>query len=367
VSDAPRDDLDDASTEPSDPAATAEHPEDVASRHDDEHWGVNAAIGAAAIATRTAGDLADAVGSSTPGRVVEGAARWLTRPLARQGEEVRARIEEEGVPAAQQAIRQATPGVVQAVDINEILAAIDVDALLDRINVNRLVERIDVGAVVAKVDVDELVSKVDVNALVAQVDVNALVSQVDVGELIGRVDLDALLASVDLDALLGRLDLGAVLERIDLNEVLTRLDMDALLASVDLAALLDRLDLNALLGKIDLDQLLGQVDINALVQRLDMDALVANTELGSIIAQSTSGVASEALDVVRSQGVGMDNFIARLANRVLRRDPAELSPGPPLLIDAHLALPAPGRTPLDEADIVDAEIVPDHVDDRVPG
>jgi hypothetical protein len=377
VSDPTPDDQDATSAEPTD-AAVDVH--DAPDDHGDGHWGVNAAIGAAAIATRTAGDLADAVGSSAPGRVVEGAARWLTRPLARQGEEVRARIEEEGVPAAQAAIRQATPGVVQAVDINEILAAIDVDALLDRIDVNRLVDRIDVGAVVAKVDVNELVSQVDVNALVSQVDVNALVSQVDVnalvsqvdvnalvsqvdvGELIGRVDLDALLASVDLDALLGRLDLGAVLERIDLNELLTRLDLDTLLASVDLAALLDRLDLNALLGKIDLDQLLAQVDINALVQRLDMDALVANTELGSIIAQSTSGVASEALDVVRSQGVGMDNFIARLANRVLRRDPAELPPGPPLLIDAHLALPAPGtgnHAVLDDTEIVDAEIVAD--------
>ena len=72
-----------------------------------------------------------------------------------------------------------------------------------------------------------------------------------------------------------------------------------------------------------------------------MDALVSNTELGSIIAQSTSGVASEALDVVRSQGVGMDNFIARLSNRVLRRDVTELPAGPPLLIEAQLALPAP--------------------------
>ena len=122
-----------------------------------DRWGVNTALGAAALAARTAGDVAEAVGGSAPGRVVEGAARWLTRPLAREGEEVRHRLEEEGVPAAQQAIRAATPGVVQAVDINEILAAIDVDALLDRIDVDRLVDRIDVGAVVAKVDVNALV------------------------------------------------------------------------------------------------------------------------------------------------------------------------------------------------------------------
>jgi hypothetical protein len=316
----------------------------------DDSWGVNAALGAASIAARTANDVADAVGSSMPGRAVEGAARWLTRPLARQGEEVRTRLEEEGLPAAQQAIRHATPGVVQAVDINEILAAIDVDALLDRIDVNRLVDRIDVGAIVAKVDVDELVGRVDVAALVAKVDVDALVRRVDVDALVARVDLDALLDSIDIDALLGRIDVGALLERIDLDVLLSRIDLNTLLQSVDLQALLARMDLDDLLGGIDLNRLLASVDINELVQRLDMDALVANTELGSIIAQSTSGVASEALDAVRSQGVGMDNFIARLASRVMRRDLEELPAGPPLLIEAQLALPAPANDATDPSD-----------------
>lgn len=119
----------------------------------------------------------------------------------------------------------------------------------------------------------------------------------------------------------------------------SRIDVDALVASIDLTALLERIDLNLLVGRIDLDQLLSTVDINALLQQLDMDALVANTELGSIIAQSTSGVASEALDAVRSQGVGMDAFIAKLANRILGRDLESLPAGPPTLIEAQLALP----------------------------
>jgi len=327
--------------EPADPRDDERDPLDEPER-DDEHgpldgsWRVNAALGAASIAARTANDVADVVGASLPGRAVEGAARWLTRPLVREGEEVRTRIEEDGVPAAQQVIRQATPGVVNAVDINEILAAIDVDALLDRIDVNRLVDRIDVGAIVAKVDVNELVSQVDVGALVA------------------RVDVDALLDSVDIDALLARIDISALLERIDLNTLLARIDLDLLLASVDLQALLARLDLDELLAEVDLNRLLATVDLNELVQRLDMDALVANTELGSIIAQSTSGVASEALDVVRSQGVGMDNFIARLTNRLMRRDLAELPAGPPLLIEAQLALPAPAPA-VDAAEDASAE------------
>ena len=49
--------------------------------------------------------------------------------------------------------------------------------------------------------------------------------------------------------------------------------------------------------------------------------LVEQTELGTIIARSTSGVASEVLDMVRAQGVGLDDFFARWANRILRRRP----------------------------------------------
>lgn len=288
-------------------------------------WGVDAAIGAASIAARTASEVAGAVSGTGPAKVFDQAARWIARPLSREGQEVRERIGTEGVPAAQEAIRHATPGVVQAIDINEILAAIDLDALLDRIDVNRLVDRIDVSAIVAKVDVNELVQHVDVQSIV---------SRVDIDEIVSRVDIDSLLGAVDIDALLSRIDVGSLLERIDL---------DALLQSVDLDALLSRLDLDHLLGSVDLNALLSRLDINALMDRLDMDALVANTELGGIIARSTSGVASEALDVVRSQGVGVHNFIARVVNRAMRREQSELPPGPPLLIDAQLALPSPER------------------------
>jgi hypothetical protein len=103
--------------------------------------------------------------------------------------------------------------------------------------------------------------------------------------------------------------------------------------------LLKNVDLNALLENVDLDALLDSVDMNSLVNKLDIDSLVRNTEIGSLIAQSTSGIAGEALDVVRSQGVGLDNFLNRWANRVLRRDPIALPAGPPLLIEiAPLAL-----------------------------
>ena len=60
----------------------------------------------------------------------------------------------------------------------------------------------------------------------------------------------------------------------------------------------------------------------------NIDALVEQTDLGAVIAASSSGVASDALDVVRSQTVGLDEFIARRIGR-LRRRPYAGPPGPP--------------------------------------
>ena len=70
------------------------------------------------------------------------------------------------------------------------------------------------------------------------------------------------------------------------------------------------------------------MDLNAIVQRIDFDALVEQTDLGAVIAASSSGAAADALDVVRSQAVGLDEFIARWIGR-LRRRPYTGPPGPP--------------------------------------
>ena len=122
------------------------------------------------------------------------------------------------------------------------------------------------------------------------------------------MDLNALLADIDLDAVLGRLDLNVVMEGLDLDALLARLDVNAIV---------------------------GGVDVNAIVSTLDVDSLVENTEIGGIIAKSTSGVASSALDAVRAQGVGLDEFIGKWTSRVLRRDLASLPAGPPKLVSAE--------------------------------
>ena len=119
----------------------------------------------------------------------------------------------------------------------------------------------------------------------------------------------------------------AVTERaVDL--VMSALDVNALLDEVDLNAVLDQVDIDRVLDRIDLDRLLARMDLNAIVQRIDFDALVEQTDLGAVIAASSSGIAIDALDAVRSQTVGLDEFIARWIGR-LRRRPYSGPPGPP--------------------------------------
>jgi hypothetical protein len=98
------------------------------------------------------------------------------------------------------------------------------------------------------------------------------------------------------------------------------LDINELVAQLDLNAVLDRIDVQALLSRVDLNALLEQVDLNALIQRIDVEALVTQTDFGEIIAKQSSGIASTALDAVRSQTVGLDGAIDRGVWRLVRRN-----------------------------------------------
>jgi hypothetical protein len=134
-----------------------------------------------------------------------------------------------------------------------------------------------------------------------------------------------------LDLIVSALDVNALLNRVDVNALVGRVEVNTLLDRVDVPALLDRADVNDLLDRVDVAALLDRVDVNDLVRRVDMDALVAQTDVGAIIARSSGGAASEALDAVRSQAVGLDQFIDRWVQRGLRRKhPAP--PGPPALL-----------------------------------
>lgn len=125
-----------------------------------------------------------------------------------------------------------------------------------------------------------------------------------------------------------------VVEAIDVNAILERVDVDALVQRIDVDKIVEQVDLDAVVSRLDLNAVLERIDINEIVDRVDIDALVEHTELGGLIAKGTTGVLTEVLDLLRSQGVGLDDFVARWASRLLRRDPAALPQGPPLLVAA---------------------------------
>jgi len=141
--------------------------------------------------------------------------------------------------------------------------------------------------------IDLVVRTLDVNALVQRVDPDAIIDRVDVNKLVERVDVDKLVDQVDVDK---------ILDRVDVDRLLAKMDLDQVLARVDVDALADR------------------IDVNVIAQRIDIDAIALHTDLGAMIARSSGGVASGALDVARSQTVGLDEWIARWVDRLLRRD-----------------------------------------------
>ena len=138
---------------------------------------------------------------------------------------------------------------------------------------------------------------------------------------------------------------GLVIEAIDINALVSKVDMNALLTKVDVDAIVSKVDVDGLIDKVDVEKIIDRVDIEKVIQRVDIDSLVEQTELGTIIARSTSGVASEALDVVRAQGVGLDDFVARWVNRILRRNSDDWPPGPPTLVAALAIQEIPALAP----------------------
>jgi hypothetical protein len=119
-----------------------------------------------------------------------------------------------------------------------------------------------------------------------------------------------------------------VVDAIDFNSVLARIDIADIVRRVDVEGVVDRIDIDAIAQQIDIEAIIRRVDVNSIVESIDIDSLISRTELGSIIARSTSGIFTELLDLVRSQVVGLDDFVMRLTNRLLGRGQEDLPAGP---------------------------------------
>jgi hypothetical protein len=60
------------------------------------------------------------------------------------------------------------PGLVRAIDIDEVLAQIDVDRVLERIDLERVLARIDLNAVLERVDLDALLARTELGAVISR-------------------------------------------------------------------------------------------------------------------------------------------------------------------------------------------------------
>ena len=122
---------------------------------------------------------------------------------------------------------------------------------------------------------------------------------------------------------------------VPVDAVLRRVDVQAVLDRIDLQALIDRVDLNEVLAQVDIDRLATRLDLDALIQRIDVNAIVDRVDInGRVIMQSTTGIATRTLDAARSTGVGLDQFVNRWVDRVLRRPRGTASGGPARLVAA---------------------------------
>src|SRR6478609_8091718 len=207
-------------------------------------------------------------------------------------------------------------------------------------------QRVAAAVVEAVLDVvdltDIVVDHVDLDAVVSTVDLDRAVSRVDIDAIVSRVDIDAIVARVDLDRAVSRVDIGAVIERLDIDGIVARVDLDRAVSGVDIDAIVGRVDIDAIAARIDLDAILDRVDVNAVAQRLDLDAVVGRLDLIGLaeyvveeidlpgIIQSSSGaMASEGMREVRWHGVGADERVAHVVDRMLRRRPRAPVPGLP--------------------------------------
>jgi hypothetical protein len=122
------------------------------------------------------------------------------------------------------------------------------------------------------------------------------------------------------------------IDLIPIERVVARLPIEQVVARIPIETLVERLPIEQLLARIDMNALLAQLDIDALLARIDIGRIVNDAMSGidfeELIHASTVGVGSEARDVGRTQAMNVDFFVARVVDRILRRDGRKLDVGP---------------------------------------
>ena len=136
---------------------------------------------------------------------------------------------------------------------------------------------------------------------------------------------------VDLTALVReRVDVNAIADDIDVDRILERVDLDVVMARVDVDAIAARLDVDRVADRIDPGRLVARTDLVAIVDRLDLasiaEEVIDEIDLPRLVRESSGIMANETVQTVRVQGMNADRLVARVVDRVLRREARDLLP-----------------------------------------
>jgi hypothetical protein len=78
---------------------------------------------------------------------------------------------------------------------------------------------------------------------------------------------------------------------------------------------------------LDMEQLIDHVPINRVVAKIDLPGVINEIDLAGIVREGTKGLGGETLDSARTGVMAMDQWSARLVDKILRRKgPRDLAP-----------------------------------------
>lgn len=73
------------------------------------------------------------------------------------------------------------------------------------------------------------------------------------------------------------------------------------------------------IAQLDFVRIVEQIPIDEIAGAIDVEAIVARVDLGGVIRESTASLTMEGVDAIRSQGVAVDEWSARVVDKVLLR------------------------------------------------
>ena len=112
----------------------------------------------------------------------------------------------------------------------------------------RLAEQMEsIAQGVAQRVIDLVLDALDMNALIARIDLNVVLGRVELNDLLKRVDLNELVDQIDLNQVLERVDLNQIVDRLDMNKLMARVDVNQIVSQVDVEALVKNTDLGAIM------------------------------------------------------------------------------------------------------------------------